>query len=146
MLGGLWRWLRGGAAAATDAELGRRGERLAARTFTKAGYRILGRNVRLRVGEADLVCLAPDRTTIVIVEVKTRGRGEGLSAMGQTMPPEASVHAAKRRKLLAVSKALARANGWESRCIRIDVVAIEWPRDGSRPVIRHHPGAVVSGR
>jgi putative endonuclease len=146
VLGGLWRWFRGNGGAASDAELGKRGERLAARTLKKAGYRILGRNVRLRVGEADLVCLAPDRTTIVVVEVKTRGRGEGLSAMGQAIAPEASVHAAKRRKLVAVSRALARANGWEARCIRIDVVAIEWPRDGSPPVIRHHQGAVGGGR
>jgi putative endonuclease len=127
---------------ASEDNLGRRGERLAARRLRRKGYRILGRNVRLRFGEADLVCLAPDRCTIVVVEVKTRLRGETVSTLGNLMAPEASVHARKRRKLQAVARALAKANGWTRRSMRIDVVAIEWPDDGGRPVVRHHEGAV----
>ena len=126
----------------TDQALGRAGERASARFLHRAGYRVLDRNVRIDVGEADLVCLAPDQETIVIVEVKTRRRGTGRSVMGETVPPEASVHQAKRRKLLSVARSLARSNGWQHRTIRIDVIGIEWPDDGSKPTLRHHINAV----
>lgn len=120
--------------------LGRRGERAAASFLRRAGYRILGRNVRVRIGEADIVCEAPDRRTIVIVEVKTRSRGAGKSAKSESMLPEQSVHQHKRRKLYSIARLLARANGWTDRPVRIDVVAIEWPAAGGRPTLRHHTG------
>lgn len=126
----------------TDRDLGRAGERAAARFLRRAGYRILARNLRLRFGEADLVCLAPDRRTIVIVEVKTRRRGAQRSLQGEHIPPEASVHHHKRRKLRAIARALVNANRWHNRPIRIDIIAVEWPADGAAPLIRHHPGAV----
>lgn len=137
MLGFLSRWLR----PRTDKALGRAGERLAARHLRRAGYSILGRNIRVQVGEADLVCLAPDRSTLVIVEVKTRRRGAGRAPISELVPPEASVHAHKRSKLAAVARTLIRANKWQDRAIRIDIIAIEWPDDGSTPTIRHHQGA-----
>jgi putative endonuclease len=135
----LSRWLR----PRTDKQLGRAGERLAARHLRRAGYSILGRNIRVQVGEADLVCLAPDRSTLVIVEVKTRRRSAGKAAMSELVPPEASVHQHKRSKLAAVARTLVRANKWQDRTIRIDIIAIEWPDDGSTPTIRHHQGAAT---
>jgi len=51
---------------------GRRGERLAARRLRRTGHRLLDRNVVLGGHEVDLLVLAPDRRTIVLVEVKTR--------------------------------------------------------------------------
>jgi putative endonuclease len=126
----------------TDKELGAAGERAAARLLRTSGYRILGRNVRVRIGEADLVCLAPDRRTIVVVEVKTRRRGTDRSLLGEIMPPEASVHQHKRRKLLSIARLLARANHWEDRPIRIDVVAVYRTEGARRPVLRHHVNAV----
>lgn len=118
--------------------LGRAGERAAARLLRRSGYTILGRNVRLRIGEADLVCLAPDRRTIVVVEVKARFREPGDPG---AIPPEANIHARKRRTLLSVARTLARLNGWHDRPVRIDVVAVDWPTKG-RPVLRHHVAAV----
>ena len=47
--------------------LGRRGERAAARLLRSQGYRVLARNARVPMGEADLVCLAPDGKTVVVV-------------------------------------------------------------------------------
>jgi putative endonuclease len=131
--------------------LGPAGERAAARLLKRDGYTLLGRNVRVLVGEADLVMLAPDRRTIVIVEVKTRRVGtpaaadEGPDAPAagmQPLPPEVSIDAAKRRKLIAVARYLRRANGWHDRAVRIDVVAVEWP-DRGEPRCRHHPNAVA---
>lgn len=118
--------------------LGPAGERAAAKFLRRAGYRILGRNLRVPMGEADLLCLAPDRRTIVLVEVKTR-RVNSSADHPASPPPEASVHAAKRRKLTAILNHLAAANNWRSRPLRIDVVAVEWP-DRGPPVLRHHTG------
>lgn len=129
------------------AALGRRGERAAARRLRRAGYRVLGRNVRIAGGEADIVCLAPDRSTIVVVEVKTRLR-RGRGGLSDTVPAEAAVNADKRRRLGAIARGLARANGWSDRPARIDVVAIDWPwTDGEglgRPRLRHYEG--VTGK
>ena len=52
-------------------ELGRRGEKLAAKFLKTHGYKILGHNFRAKGGgEVDLVCQQGD--TFVFVEVKTR--------------------------------------------------------------------------
>ena len=134
----------GGRAPATR-RLGARGERLAGKYLRRQGYRVLQRNARLRLGEADLVCESPDRRDIVICEVKTRLRGSGRSPQGEAIAPEASVHARKRRKLAAIARVIARANGWQNRPVRIDVIAIDWPAGGGRPTVRHHVG-IRTGR
>jgi putative endonuclease len=130
-------------AAGDDRRLGRAGERAAARALRRAGFRILGRNVRVKFGEADLVALDPDGRTIVVVEVKTRRIPSALLP-GERRPtpaPELNVHSDKQRRLLAIARYLARANGWVGRPIRIDVVAIDWPARG-RPQVRHRRNAV----
>lgn len=126
-----------------DRILGRRGERAAARHLRGRRYRILGRNVRVPFGEADLVALDPDKRTIVIIEVKTR-KVDRLVAPGQrrTTPlPELNVDRDKQRKLRSIARYLAKANRWTSRPIRIDVIAIDWPPQG-KPELRHHQGGV----
>ncbi len=120
---------------------GRKGEKLAARLMKKAGYRILGRNVRVPMGEADLVCLAPDRQTIVIVEVKTRTQHPTASA---TIAPHANVHAHKRRKLRAIARWLIRKNHWQDRPVRIDVVSVQlFAKSAAKPQLEHLIGAVI---
>lgn len=62
---------------------GRQGEEAAARHLRRAGYRILGRNLRNRFGEVDLLAEAPDQRTIVVVEVKSSvppGSGDDSSS------------------------------------------------------------------
>jgi len=143
MFGWFWRRVGRIGMPAGRRGLGRAGERHAAKLLKKAGYRILGRNVRVRSGEADLVCEAPDRQTIVIVEVKTRNPGESASAQGSHVPPEASVHAWKKRKLLEVARELASANTWQGRPLRIDIVAVEWQEGRRPPLVRHYPDIVM---
>lgn len=116
--------------------LGLKGEREAAGFLKTRGYRILQRNVRLTIGEADLVCLAPDRATVVLVEVKCRIRPAGGGPLHHR--PEDAITADKRRKLAAIGRRLIRANGWQDRPVRIDAVAVEWPAEGGRADIRHH--------
>ena len=115
---------------------GRRGEKVAARWLRKNRFRVIGRNVSAGVGEADIVCIAPDKRTLVIVEVKTRR----ISDRDQP-PPEASVGAQKQHKLRLVAKAIAKRPGFDDRPVRIDVVGVDLPVRG-KPVVRHHPSAV----
>jgi putative endonuclease len=124
----------------TARALGARGEASAGALLRAKGYRVLARNVRLGFAEADLVCEAPDRRTIVVVEVKTRRRG------GRPGPaPEASVGARKRRKLIAAARYLVKANGWHDRPVRVDAVAMEWPEHGE-PTLRHLVGVADANR
>ncbi|MFM9957101.1 MAG: YraN family protein [Phycisphaerales bacterium] len=124
-----------------EATLGRRGERAAARHLKRLGYKLVRRNLRLPVGEADLLMRDPDGVTLVLVEVKTRlasGPGEA-----DHPPPEASVHAHKRAKLQQIRGALSRDRRFRGAPIRIDVVAVDWPAKGrGRPEIRHFIDAV----
>ncbi|MEO0630050.1 MAG: YraN family protein [Planctomycetota bacterium] len=118
--------------------VGRRGERVAARFLKRRGFRVLGRNVDLGVGEADLVCVSPDRDALVVVEVKARTGGGG------DRRPESQVGRAKQRKLRQIAQVVRRVvKGDAARLpVRIDVVAVElrpWPR---RSVVRHHERAV----
>ena len=104
---------------------------------------MLARNLRNRLGEVDLVAEAPDRKTIVIVEVKsTSADARDL----QNRTPEVHVNRAKQRKLTALACQLCRQYGWSDRPIRFDVIGVEvpGPRSGGEPVIRHHMAAFES--
>ncbi len=114
------------------AAVGRRGEDVAARHLRRAGYRILHRNLRLRRDEADIVALAPDGATVVIVEVKTRA--------GDFAAPEVNVDGRKRRNLRRLAMRLRTMPAFAGRPVRFDVVAVRL-RDDASPVIRHYVGA-----
>jgi len=119
--------------------IGPAGERVAARRLREWGYRVIARNVRTGSGEVDLICLAPDKATIVFVEVKTRRvRVAGGDAARR---PESSVGSRKQERLRRLAREVARKRGWTDRPLRIDVVAVEWPERG-RPVVRHTERAV----
>ncbi|MFN0134197.1 MAG: YraN family protein [Phycisphaerales bacterium] len=125
--------------ARTKASVGRAGEREAAKRMRKLGYRVLRRNARIARQEIDLVCLAPDDLTIVLVEVKTRHRAAGAPAASLAAAPERAVDERKRLAMRAAATALRTANGWERRPMRLDVVAIEL-HDRGRAEFRHWPG------
>jgi putative endonuclease len=91
--------------------------------------RVVERNWRCRAGEIDLV--AVDGRWLVVCEVKTR---RSLRA-GE---PVEAVTPQKVRRLRRLAGEWLSANGSATphRAVRIDVVAVWWPADGS-PVIRH---------
>ena len=106
--------------------LGRRAEELVAERLRAAGWRIVGRNVRLSAGELDLVAL--DGDVLVFVEVKA-GR-EGASA-----GPERPAHAVgprKQRKLRLLAREwIARGRGPSAVAgYRFDVVGVRFGADG----------------
>lgn len=51
------------------------GEAVAERALVRAGYRLLARNFTIGSDEADLVMESPDRTEVVVVEVKRSAHG-----------------------------------------------------------------------
>lgn len=125
-----------------EQSVGARGEDAAAAFLKRAGYVILDRNVRVPVGEADIVaCVTGEdgRVTAVLVEVKTRV----VDASRKRPRAEEQVGAFKRRKLLAVMGQLVRANGeWAGWRKRIDIVAVEFVVGEREPVVRHYVNAV----
>jgi len=107
---------------------GASGESLAAAYLELTGCFIEARNVRLAGIEIDL--LAREDQTLVLVEVKFRGRrdfGGAAMALGH----------AQRRRLVRAAEALAT----RSQAVRIDVVAIELDEGGAR--VRHYRSAVT---
>lgn len=123
---------------------GRRGERAAAQFLRRHGYRILGGNLRLSLGEIDILAEAPDRRTIVLVEVKTRE--VAMLPADDALRPEVHVNSAKQRKLTHLALQLVKDRRLHDRLIRFDVIGVDLPRDGGDPVIRHHEGAFEAVR
>ena len=122
-----------------DDSLGPRGERLAARHLRRAGCKILARNYRCPVGEADIIVLDTSTKSewgaesIAFVEVKTRGGDE-------TVAPESAVDRRKRRQLTRVARYYLSNHDVGDRRVRFDVVAVVLP-PGGKPRIRHIPDA-----
>ena len=120
---------------------GAAGETLAAEYLERKGYRVLERNVRMPVGELDLICLAPRqpkfwrRRELVFVEVKARSS----SAFGY---PEEAVTRAKQQHLIRAAQAyIAGHREFREAPNRIDVIAITY-RGADAPEIVHIPNAV----
>lgn len=138
--------------------LGARGEQAAARHLKNRGYRIILRNTRSSVGEVDLLAEAPDRRTVVVVEVKSRvvrggGSGKGGGKPGEKAEsqrlPERAITKAKGRKLATLAQSVATKLDEESkgrgpkRGVRIDVVAVDFEPGGQTTRdIRHYPNAI----
>jgi putative endonuclease len=113
--------------------LGTEGEALAAEHLEALGYRVLDRDLKLPLGQIDLVAL--DGATLVFVEVKTRsGKGFGL-------PQEAvGWHKARKLRQLALSYLQRRRHQGP---VRFDVVGII-KRAGEPARIEHIKNAIES--
>ena len=114
-------------------EIGILGENLATNFLKSQGWQILGRNIRGRGGEIDI--LAKDRNgTLVFVEVKT------LQTVPGGLMPEDHLTRAKLRKLRRMAELISSKNpelvredkGW-----RIDLVAIRIG-DVGEPEIKYY--------
>ena len=130
----------------TTLSRGVRGERLAANYLRRQGYRVLGRNLRSRVGEIDILAEAPDKHTVVLVEVKTgvpsQKRDDATDGLSPTAP-EMRVGRRKQRKLVTLASQMARQHGFTQRPIRFDVIGVDLPANAA-PVIRHYKAAFES--
>jgi putative endonuclease len=143
----LWKladWLRRLEPQAAHLRLGRRAERVAEKNLKRQGYRILARNLRMPTGEIDLLAEAPDRRTVVVVEVKAATGAMGDNGDVDEGPrPEWHVTMGKQRRLLSLAVQAARRFRLTGRPVRFDIVAVIVPERG-RPIVRHWPGAFTA--
>jgi putative endonuclease len=95
--------------------VGQRGEDVAVAHLAGAGFQILGRNLRSRLGELDV--LAREGATLVFVEVKTR-------RAGAADPPQAAVDARKRERLERLALRYLASRGLGGVRCRFDVIAV----------------------
>lgn len=118
---------------------GQRAEALAGEYLLAQGYSLLQRNYRCRWGEIDLI--AEDPGGLVFVEVRSRQSGSMLS-------PEETITPSKAMRVVRSSQQYLLDTGQEDRPWRVDVIAVEYDREG-RPVrVECFPDAtsgVVSG-
>jgi putative endonuclease len=105
---------------------GEYGERLAEQHLLAKGHKILARNWRTRLGEADLICQAGD--CLVVVEVKTK-RGTSYGS------PEDMITRRKREKLFKLAQLYPSKLPQQ----RVDVVAIVLDHLGQLVRLNHYP-------
>jgi len=114
---------------------GTKAERAAASFLKRARYRILAKNVRLPMGELDLIAL--DGEVIVFAEVRS-------TASGDIHRPAESVDAVKQKKLSELAVAFLQKHRLLGRTCRFDVLAVSWPPGTKEPVIEHFVNAFES--
>jgi len=102
---------------AEAAARGRDAESAAASYLEARSFRVLLRNYRCRMGELDIVALAPDGT-LVLAEVRLRSRqdyGGGAASVD---------HRKQQRLLRAGQHLLATRPHWSSHALRFDVLDV----------------------
>jgi len=109
-----------------NAQLGKRGEDMAADYLSDAGMEILARNYRAGHGEIDII--AKDGNSLVFIEVKSNmSRAFG--------PPETWVDRRKQQNIIMVAEAWLEENQIEDVDCRFDVIAIHFAKHP--PYINH---------
>ena len=95
--------------------LGRLGEAAAAHALERAGFRVVERRYRRRVGEIDII--AEQGELVVFVEVKTR-HSERYGTPGE------SITAGQRRRMARAALDFLTRRRWLERPCRFDVVEV----------------------
>ncbi|QDG49979.1 YraN family protein [Persicimonas caeni] len=119
-------------------EIGMAGEDLAAEHMRELGWEVLHRNYTLKMGELDMVASRYGKVghrmeqTLAFVEVKTKRTPLGP-------PPEASVNARKRGRLVRLAKVYLQKEKVRKVNVRFDVIAIDL--SGEEPKLTHFPCA-----
>jgi putative endonuclease len=108
----------GGQGRRSTVAVGQRSEDRATAALVKAGYRIVERNVRFKMGELDAVAYQGE--TMVFVEVRSRADDRFGGALH-------AVPASKQRQVARVAAAYLELRRPRFRDCRFDVVAITGP-------------------
>jgi putative endonuclease len=116
-------------------ELGELGERLAAEHLQAKGYSIRERNFRTAAGEIDIV--AEGAGVLAFVEVKCR-RGAVMGTAAEALTT------AKQRRMVQMAEAYGQAREDLPEQWRIDLIAIDFERDGRLASIVHYENAVTA--
>ncbi len=110
----------------TTIDTGNKGEDLACQHLKKQGYKILGRNYRIRGGEIDII--AQDQKYLVFVEVKTRWSHE------YGLPIEAMTKW-KIKNLLKTAQFYLQKINWGDKPYRLDFVSVDFADSFNNPKI-----------
>ena len=97
--------------------LGIKGEERACRYLKKRGYIVLERNYRSGKHEIDIILRAPDKSTIVFAEVKTRTNTE-------TILPREAVGKSKQHYLITAAQCYLRQAHITGVPVRFDIVEV----------------------
>lgn len=106
-------------------------EEAASRTLERAGYVILARNLRTRLGEIDVV--AARRGRIAFVEVKARRPGGSAGDAASALTPS------KLRRVASAAEAVLRARGIPDAPREFLGVAVDLGADGVPASVRIVP-------
>ena len=115
--------------------LGELGERLAGEHLKAKGYRIRERNFRTAAGEIDIVAEAGG--VLAFVEVKCR-RGSSMGTAAESLSPS------KQRRMVEMAEAYGQAREDLPEQWRIDLIAIDFERDGRLVSLVHYENAVTA--
>jgi putative endonuclease len=115
-------------------QLGKLGEDAACSLLEAAGYRIIERNWRCRIGEIDTIAEHDGRT--VFVEVRTRRSGAGRFGTAAE-----SVDIRKQMKVRSTALVYMRSAGLLDSPVRFDVIAVAVNSDESIAECKHIEGA-----
>ena len=96
---------------------GPRGEKIACRFLRRAGFRILAKNYRCPVGEADIIALDPKAGAIVFVEVKTRNSNK-------IVEPYSAVNSDKKRRMKKIAAYYVTKHPAGDYAVRFDIISI----------------------
>ena len=133
----MWPFRRSSRRDPSTDDLGKTGEKLAAKFLKKHGLKILATNYRCPAGEADLIALDPKveggGQAVVFVEVKTRASDHYTS-------PESAVDSAKQKRMRSVARYYSASRDTTGLTIRFDIVAIVLAPP-AEPRIKHIVGA-----
>ena len=119
----------------TTTDVGRYGEKLAARFLKKNGYKVIERNNHQSHNEIDIIAI--NKEYIVFVEVKTRSVGEDLySDYG---PPSAAVTLQKQKRLLCAAKGyLLKNKKYYKKQPRMDVIEVYLSKNNGKLLKINH--------
>lgn len=100
---------------------------------------MLARNLRLPIGEIDILCLERASGTVVLVEVKARAYQADTH---KQIDPIASITSKKQAKLRLLARAIKSMPAYADSPIRIDAVSVRFEQGERKPIIAHYPNCV----
>ena len=104
-------------------DIGRLGEKQAARFLKKSGLKIVEQNLHVSHNEIDIIAKDRKTRTLVFVEVKTRSVGDDLYSPFGT--PASAVTKQKQKRTIEAARAyIASSKRWHDFNIRFDVVEV----------------------
>ena len=119
----------------TTTEIGRYGEKLAAKFLRKSRYRIIDKNSHQSHNEIDIV--ATYKNYIVFVEVKTRT--VDIDMYSDYGTPASAVTLSKQKRLITAAKAyLSKHKKYYKKQPRMDVIEVYLSNETGKPLRINH--------